>query len=99
MDAPHLGFMLVDLLAREAGREVRRSECRALVGLAEIERRRVEWSSRNLHEPERRVGRLPVGQAARVEAASDLMVVCDDLALPFGTIRLSRGGRPAGTTV
>ncbi len=30
----NLGFMLVDFVARETGREVKRTECRALVGLA-----------------------------------------------------------------
>ncbi|HEX8920870.1 MAG TPA: aminoacyl-tRNA hydrolase, partial [Pyrinomonadaceae bacterium] len=38
----NLGFMLVDLLALEAGAQVKRKDCRALVGRAELEGRRVE---------------------------------------------------------
>src|SRR4030095_16678253 len=38
----NLGFMLVDLLARQSGREVKRAECRALIGRAEVEGRVVE---------------------------------------------------------
>src|SRR2546430_15604385 len=38
----NLGFMLVDLLARQSNAQVKRSECRALVGRAEIEGRAVE---------------------------------------------------------
>ena len=38
----NLGFMLVDLLARQTGAQVKRAECRALVGRAELEGRAVE---------------------------------------------------------
>ena len=38
----NLGFMLVDLLAAEAQTQVKRTECRALIGRADIEGRMVE---------------------------------------------------------
>ena len=38
----NLGFMLVDLLAKEANTTVKREECRALIGRAEIENEIVE---------------------------------------------------------
>src|ERR1051326_3847381 len=38
----NLGFMLVDLLARQSNAQVKRTECRALVGRAEVEGRAVE---------------------------------------------------------
>jgi peptidyl-tRNA hydrolase, PTH1 family len=92
----NLGFMLVDLLAREAGREVRRAECRALVGLAELEGRRVELvkpqTYMNLSGDA--VGCL-LGKRDNLRAR-DVFVVCDDLALPFGTIRLRPRGSAGG---
>ena len=39
----NLGFMLIERLAREAQTQVKREECRALIGRAEIEGQRVEF--------------------------------------------------------
>ena len=93
----NLGFMLVDLLARGAGREVRRSEGRALVGLAEIEGRRVELVKPQTYmnlsgESVACLLRKRIG----LKPASDLLVVSDDIALPFGTIRLRPRGSSGG---
>jgi len=92
----NLGFMLVDLLAREAGREVRRSECRALVGLAEIEGRRVELVKPQtyMNLSGEAVGCL-LGKRD-LKTARDVMIVCDDLALPLGAIRLRPRGSAGG---
>jgi len=92
----NLGFMLVDLLARGAGREVKREECRALVGRAEIEGRAVE-----LVKPQTYMNLSGEAIACllhkRVQlTARDVIVVCDDLALPFGTIRLRPKGSSGG---
>jgi PTH1 family peptidyl-tRNA hydrolase len=91
----NLGFMLVDLLAREFQTQVRREECRSLIGRAEIENRRVELAKPQtfmnlsgeavsclLKKPERSVERL--------------ITVSDDLALPFGKIRLRPNGSHGG---
>ena len=93
----NLGFMLVDLLAREAGREVRRAECRALVGLAEIEGRRVELVKPQtyMNLSGESVGCL-LGKRKELKPATDLIAICDDLALPFGTIRLRPRGSAGG---
>ncbi|HLL74254.1 MAG TPA: aminoacyl-tRNA hydrolase [Pyrinomonadaceae bacterium] len=93
----NLGFMLVDLLAREAGREVRRAECRALVGLAELEGRRIELVKPQtyMNLSGESVGCL-LGKRRGLKPASDLLVVCDDLALPFGTIRIRPRGSAGG---
>ena len=53
----NLGFMLVDLVARQSNAQVKR---------------------------------------AGLKPASDLVVVSDDIALPFGSIRLRRGGSSGG---
>jgi PTH1 family peptidyl-tRNA hydrolase len=92
----NLGFMVVERLAREAGREVRRAECRALVGSAEVEGRRIE-----LAKPQTYMNLSGESVACLVrkrvlKPASELVVVTDDLALPFGTIRLRPRGSAGG---
>jgi PTH1 family peptidyl-tRNA hydrolase len=93
----NLGFMLVDLLAREAGAQVKRKDCRALVGRAEVEGARVE-----LVKPQTYMnlsGEAVACLLAKQEpksAAQGMIVISDDLALPFGTIRLRRRGSAGG---
>lgn len=88
----NLGFMLVDELALEAQTQVKRSECRALIGRAVIENQMVE-----LAKPQTYMnlsGESVSGLLAKPERSIERMIVIsDDLALPFGTIRL----RPKGT--
>ena len=91
----NLGFMLVDLLARQAGAQVKRAECRALVGRAELEGRAVE-----LVKPQTYMNLSGESVAcllrkrAELKPSSDLVVVSDDIALPFGSIRI----RPTGSS-
>jgi PTH1 family peptidyl-tRNA hydrolase len=93
----NLGFMLVDLLARSMDARVSRKECRALIGRAEIEGVRVE-----LVKPQTYMnlsGEAVACLLAKQESkstAQDLIVISDDLALPFGTIRLRRRGSAGG---
>ncbi|HEX5706794.1 MAG TPA: aminoacyl-tRNA hydrolase [Pyrinomonadaceae bacterium] len=93
----NLGFMLVDRLAREAGREVRREECRALVGRAEIEGRAVE-----LVKPQTYMNLSGESVACLLRKRSglttsrDLVVISDDIAIPFGTLRLRPSGSSGG---
>lgn len=93
----NLGFMLIDRLAREAGRDVRREECRALVGRAELEGRRVE-----LVKPQTYMN-LSGGAVAcllrkrpELDPKRDLFVISDDIALPFGALRLRERGSSGG---
>jgi PTH1 family peptidyl-tRNA hydrolase len=93
----NLGFMLVDLLAREAGCQIKRTECRALVGRAEIEARTVE-----LVKPQTYMNLSGESVAcllrkrAALKPSSDLLVISDDIALPFGSIRLRPSGSSGG---
>lgn len=91
----NLGFMLVDLLAREAQTQVKREECRALVGRAEIENRRAE-----LVKPQTFMNLS--GESVNCllkkpdRSLKKLIVISDDLALPFGSIRLRAKGSAGG---
>lgn len=91
----NLGFMLVDLLAHEEQTQIKRDECRALIGQAIIEGQKVELAKPQtymnlsgesvgclLKKPSRSVGKL--------------IVISDDLALPFGTIRIRPKGSHGG---
>ena len=93
----NLGFMLVDLLARQSNAQVKRAECRALVGRAEIEGRAVE-----LVKPQTYMNLSGESVACLLrkreglKPAGDLLVVSDDIALPFGSIRLRARGSSGG---
>ncbi|HEX8289714.1 MAG TPA: aminoacyl-tRNA hydrolase [Pyrinomonadaceae bacterium] len=91
----NLGFMLIDRLARDAQTQVKREECRALVGRAEIESRRVE-----LVKPQTFMNLS--GEAINCllkkpdRTAEKLIVITDDLALPIGSMRLRGKGSAGG---
>ena len=93
----NLGFMVVDLLARQAGREVKRAECRALVGRAEVEGRAVE-----LVKPQTYMNLSGESVAcllrkrAGLKPEADVLVISDDIALPFGALRLRPRGSSGG---
>lgn len=93
----NLGFMVVDLLALEAGAQVKRKKCRALVGRAHIEDKTVQLIKPQtfMNLSGEAVACVLAKQAAKA-AASELIVISDDLALPFGTIRLRRRGSAGG---
>ena len=87
--------MLVDRIARSAQTQVKRDECRSLVGRCEIEGVAAELVKPQtfmnlsgeavsclLKKPERSVERL--------------IVISDDLALPFGRIRIRTKGSHGG---
>jgi PTH1 family peptidyl-tRNA hydrolase len=91
----NLGFMLVDKLAAETGIVLKRNECQSLVGNAVIAGQRVK-----LAKPQTFMNLS--GDAASCLVAKDegagsqLLVISDDLALPFGAIRLRQRGSAGG---
>ncbi|HLM59179.1 MAG TPA: aminoacyl-tRNA hydrolase [Pyrinomonadaceae bacterium] len=91
----NLGFMLVDRLARDAQTQVKREECRSLIGRAEIEDRKIE-----LVKPQTfmNLSGEAISCLLKKENRSRqrLIVVSDDLALPHGTIRLRAKGSAGG---
>ncbi|HEX8136120.1 MAG TPA: aminoacyl-tRNA hydrolase [Pyrinomonadaceae bacterium] len=97
----NLGFMLVDLLAREAGATVKRQECRSLVGRAVIEGEPVELVKPQtyMNLSGEAVACLVAKHELRARPRSlqqSLIVISDDLALPFGTLRLRARGSAGG---
>jgi PTH1 family peptidyl-tRNA hydrolase len=88
----NLGFMLVDLLAAQSRSQVKREECRSLVGRAEIESQTVE-----LVKPQTYMNLSGEAVSCLLRKADrsveKMIVISDDLALPFGQIRI----RPKGT--
>lgn len=91
----NLGFMLVDLLAREAQTQVKRDECRALIGRAVIDGETVELAKPQtyMNLSGESVSCLITKPGRGIEK---LIVISDDLALPFGTIRLRSKGSHGG---
>ena len=91
----NLGFMLIDDLARQTNAVVKREECRALVGRAEIEGATVE-----LVKPQTFMNLSGESLACLLRkterAIEKLIVVSDDLALPIGKIRLRTKGSDGG---
>ena len=88
----NLGFMLIDVLADRMQTTVKRDECRAAVGRGRFDNQTVE-----LAKPQTYMnlsGEAVKGLLAKDERSIErLVVISDDLALPFGSIRL----RPKGT--
>ena len=93
----NVGFLLVDRLAADAGATIKRRECRSLVGSALIEHERVR-----LIKPQTYMNLSGEAVACLIaksdseEAGKSLIVISDDLALPFGTIRLRPRGSAGG---
>jgi len=91
----NLGFILVDLLARESQTTVKREECRSLMGRAEIENRKLE-----LAKPQTFMnlsGEAVACLLGKPDRSRERMItVSDDLALPFGAIRLRPSGSHGG---
>lgn len=91
----NLGFMLVDWLARRVQTQVKREECRTLIGRGTIENQQTE-----LVKPQTFMNLS--GEAINCllkkenRSAEKLIVMVDDLALPFGSIRLRGKGSSGG---
>ncbi len=94
----NLGFMLIDKLAQDEGIAVGRRECSSLVGRGEI-----EGVVTKLVKPQTFMNLS--GQAVSCLLAKafrprspgkQLIVISDDLALPFGSIRIRERGSAGG---
>ena len=91
----NLGFMLIDKLAQKLQTQVRREECRALIGRASFENQTIELVKPQtfMNLSGESVSCLVKKDDRRIEK---LIVISDDLALPFGKIRLRARGTHGG---
>ena len=91
----NLGFMLVDLLGSLIGTQVKREECRSLIGRGSIENLVVELAKPQtyMNLSGEAISCLLAKEERSIER---LIVISDDLALPFGTIRIRPKGAHGG---
>ncbi len=91
----NIGFALVDYLAGRAEVRIRRKECEALIGSAVLEGKRVE-----LVKPQTFMNLSGNAVACLLKkpprAIERLIVISDDLALPFGRLRIRAKGSDGG---
>jgi len=94
----NLGFMLIDKLAADAGTKVKRRECRSMVGGGLIEGERVKLAKPQtyMNLSGESVACLMAKYEIENASGNSLIVISDDLALPFGTIRLRQRGSAGG---
>src|SRR4030095_7733042 len=93
----NLGFLLVDKLARDAGIEVRRRDCRALVGRALIAGTEVLLvKPQTFMNLSGEAVSCLLSKQPELKPAAALIVISDDLALPFGRIRIRQRGSAGG---
>jgi len=94
---PHnLGFLAIDRIADDQGVEVRNRQCRALTARTKIGDEQVI-----LAKPETFMNLSGVAVAELVEKLeirpeTDLIVIYDELDLPYGTLRIRERGSSAG---
>jgi PTH1 family peptidyl-tRNA hydrolase len=93
---PHnLGFLVIDALAEDAGIRVSRPESKSLVGLGEIAGQDVV-----LAKPQTMMNLSGLAVRELVGRAecqpSDVIVLCDDIALPWGMLRVRERGTAGG---
>ena len=93
----NLGFLLIDKLAGEAGIDVKLRECQSRVGRGELEGCAVK-----LVKPQTFMNLSGAAVACLLaklklaEPGKHLIVISDDLALPFGKIRIRAQGSAGG---
>ncbi len=89
------GFMLVDLFAGQCQTQIKRNECRSLIGRAEMAGQIVELVKPQtyMNLSGEAVGGLMAKPTRTIEK---LIVISDDLALPFGKIRIRPKGSHGG---
>lgn len=91
----NLGFMLIQLLATRLQTSVKRVECRSLIGRGEIDGKLVELA---MPQTFMNLSGSAVGCMMSAEERKDtsLLVISDDIAIPFGTMRIRPKGSHGG---
>lgn len=93
----NLGFMVIDRLAVESGIKVNRRECHSLVGRGELENAEVKLIKPQTYMNLSGEAVACVCSKHKLEnPGENLVVISDDLALPFGKIRIRVRGSAGG---
>ncbi|MGA3211467.1 MAG: aminoacyl-tRNA hydrolase [Terriglobales bacterium] len=92
----NLGFLVVDLLASELGAAVANRRCRALTSKGKIGGCEVVLAKPETYMNLSGLSVRELVNDLEVDPARDLIVVHDELDLPFGTIRVRKKGGAAG---
>ena len=93
---PHnLGFLTVDRLAERHGIRITRKDSKALVGLGEIGGREVMLAKPQTYMNLSGTSLAPLMEKHSIDLAS-LIVVYDELDLPWGSLRIKPRGSAAG---
>ncbi len=94
---PHnLGFLTVDRLADQCGVEVRNRHCRALTARAVIGSEPVLLAKPETYMNLSGMSVRELVEEHQVKPETDLIVIYDELDLPFGAIRIRQRGSSAG---
>jgi len=93
----NIGFLLVDRLASTIGAQVRRRECRALVGSGKLDGNAVELVKPQtyMNLSGESVGCL-LKKRNEQGKQSRVIVISDDIALPFSVLRIRERGSAGG---
>ena len=93
---PHnLGFLVVDVLAARHGIRLTRKECQALIGQGTIAGKPVLLAKPQTFMNLSGVAVKPLVERNEI-ALRDLILVYDELDLPWGSLRVRPNGSPAG---
>ncbi|MBO0721837.1 MAG: aminoacyl-tRNA hydrolase [Blastocatellia bacterium] len=90
------GFMLIDELARRAGRPVRTAECQSLTGHATIGSEETLLVKPQTFMNLSGVAVVALKEKHQIGDISSVLILSDDIALPFGRIRIRREGSAGG---
>lgn len=94
---PHnLGFLTIDRLADQCGVEVRNRHCRALTARAVIGSEPVLLAKPETYMNLSGMSVRELVEEHQVKPEADLIVIYDELDLPFGAIRIRQRGSSAG---
>ncbi len=90
------GFLVIDELARRAGREVRVPECHSLTAPTSIGDQEAIIAKPQTYMNLSGVAVAALKEKHGIEDAASILVVTDDFALPFGKLRLRHQGSAGG---
>lgn len=94
---PHnLGFLTVDQVANDCGVEIRNRQCRALTARAVIGEQQVLLAKPETYMNLSGLALADLVARHEIRPEADLIVVYDELDLPFGSIRIKPRGSSAG---